>query len=124
MTITRRALFKGLLGGAAALATPGLVSGEEAVRRYWALNRTHLGEDTSRYWDEDIDDLFRRPYDEVVIDGHRIPVAGNIRHIQKYDVLRHNDETMWVKAIDGPYITVVRDFPWVDGGPFGDARPI
>jgi hypothetical protein len=122
MTITRRALFKGLLGGAAALATPGLVSGEEAVRRYWALDRTHLGVHTTPW--ADFDDLFRRPYDEVVIDGHRIPVAGNIRHIQKYDVLRHNDETMWVKAIDGPYITVVRDFPWVDGGPFGDARPI
>jgi hypothetical protein len=42
MTITRRGLFKGLIGGAAALATPGIVHGEEAVRRYWALDRTHL----------------------------------------------------------------------------------
>jgi hypothetical protein len=51
MTITRRGLFKGLIGGAAALATPGIVHGEEAVRRYWALDRTHLGTHTTPWFD-------------------------------------------------------------------------
>jgi hypothetical protein len=44
--------------------------------------------------------------------------------IEVYDVIRDGDETMWVERIDGRRLTVVRDFPWIDGTPYGDARPV